>query len=121
MPRVVRLATGLAAAAFALPAAAQTQNGATLYRQQCAACHALAPGSAKMGPSLNGVVGRKAATLPGYAFSPGLKAIGVTWDATSLDAYLAKPTTFAPGTKMIVGTASAAQRQAIIAYLAEQP
>ena len=93
MPHVVRLATGLAAAAFALPAAAQTQNGEALYRQQCAACHALAPGSAKMGPSLNGVVGRKAAALPGYAFSPGLKAIGVTGDKRI--AVLPKVPTFA--------------------------
>lgn len=101
-------------------ALAQAPQGETLFKQQCATCHTIAPGAAKQGPSLQGVVGRKAGTLAGYAFSPALKAWGKTWTTANLDQYLAKPTTVVPGTKMMVGMPNAAQRAAVVSYLATQ-
>lgn len=111
------LVAGACAGSAAL--AAPTQ-GETLFQQRCATCHTIAPGAAKMGPALKGIVGSKAAAVPGYAFSPALKASGLTWTAANLDKYLAKPTTVVPGTKMMVGVPDAAQRAAIISYLSTQ-
>ncbi|MBA4012896.1 MAG: cytochrome C [Phenylobacterium sp.] len=111
----VALAAGLASSA-----AAQAP-GETVFKQQCGTCHAIAPGGpAKLGPPLKGMVGRKAGTVPGYAYSKALSAWGQTWTTANLDKYLAKPAAVVPGTKMLVGVANADQRAAVIAYLASQ-
>mgnify|MGYP001028198029 CR=1 FL=1 len=122
MLRLIARSIALAACAaiVSTPAFAQAPNGETLFKQQCGVCHSVAPTPGKMGPPLKGVVGRKAGTLPGYAYSTAMKGSGVTWDAAKLDAYLAKPTAVVPGTKMMIGAANPAQRAAIIAYLATQ-
>ena len=115
------LAAALAASALAASAAsAQAPPGEALFKQQCGTCHTIAPGAPKLGPALKGVVGRKAATVSGYAYSTALKNSGITWTAAKLDAYLAKPTATVPGTKMMIGAANPAQRTAIIAYLSTQ-
>ena len=122
MLRLIARSIALAACAAAVttPAFAQAPNGETLFKQQCGVCHAITPAPGKMGPPLKGVVGRKAGTLPGYAYSPAMKGYGVTWDAGKLETYLAKPTAAVPGTKMMIGAANPAQRSAIVAYLATQ-
>ena len=110
------LAAGLASSAAAAPA-----QGETVFKQQCGTCHAIAPGGpAKLGPPLKGMVGRKAATVPGYAYSKALSGWGQTWTTANLDKYLAKPSAVVPGGKMLVGVANADQRAAVIAYLATQ-
>jgi cytochrome c len=58
---------------------------------QCISCHSVKPGVNGVGPSLHGVVGRKAASLPGYAYSEPLKNSGLTWDDATLDKWLAAP------------------------------
>ncbi len=63
------------------------------------------------------MVGRKAGTGAGSSYSRALLASGLTWDAATLDRYLASPTTLVPGTKMAVAVPEAADRQALIAYL----
>ncbi len=107
------------AAALALvvvtPAAAQ--DGAALFNAQCKTCHNLTGANSPAGPTLKGVAGRKAASAPGYAFSAGLTKKGGTWTDANLDAYLAGPATYAPGTKMFNKVASPQARAAIIAYL----
>ena len=108
------------AALSASQAQAQASQGETLFKQQCGTCHTIAPGAPKMGPPLKGMVGRKAGTVAGFAYSPALKASGITWSADSLDKYLAKPTALVPGTKMIVGMPDATKRAAVVAYLAAQ-
>ena len=111
------LAAGLASSA----AAAAPAQGETVFKQQCGTCHAIAPGGpAKLGPPLKGMVGRKAATVPGYTYSKALSAWGQTWTTANLDKYLAKPSALVPGGKMLVGVANADQRAAVIAYLATQ-
>lgn len=101
-----------------LPAAApQNSGGATLYRQRCQSCHALAPGAASpMGPNLAGVMGRKAGVAD-YRYSPALKSADITWTRESLDRYLAGPTRVVPGTRMAVSVADAGQRAELIGYL----
>jgi len=85
---------------------------------QCASCHAVKTGQNGIGPSLAGVFGRKAASAPGYDYSPALKASGMVWDEASLDKWLANPMGTVSGTRMTyAGQGDAAKRQELIAYL----
>ncbi len=108
------LVGSLAASSGALAA---PTPGETLFQQRCSVCHAIAPGATKMGPPLKGVVGRKSGTVAGYAYSPAMKASGLTWNAATLDKYLTKPAAVVPGTKMMIGVPDATQRTALITYL----
>jgi cytochrome c len=87
--------------------------------KKCAACHSFEPGApAKVGPNLSGVVGRPKASAPGFAYSDALKGKGGAWSYGDLDAFIAKPSAFAPGTKMtFAGVPDAKERADIIAYL----
>jgi cytochrome c len=86
---------------------------------RCASCHDITQGpSAKIGPNLSGVVGRRAGSLPGYAYSPAMSVQKFTWDDATLDAWLTKPSAVVPGTAMAFGgVEAAADRRAIIDYL----
>jgi cytochrome c len=85
---------------------------------QCMSCHAVKPGVNGVGPSLFGVVGRKAGTLPGYPYSDALKAWGRTLDEATLDEWLTAPMKDVPGTKMVFpGMPDPERRKAIIEYL----
>jgi len=85
---------------------------------QCRACHTLTQGGKSvMGPNLNGIFGRKAASLAGFAYSPALKASGLVWNEKTLDSYLAAPTVKVPGTRMVVKVADPVRRAALIAFL----
>lgn len=106
------------AAAPAETVAAAPADGKPAAFAQCAACHAVEPGKHGIGPSLAGVYGTKSGELAGYAFSPAMKAAGLTWDDATLDKYLTAPMKVVPGTKMTyAGMADAAKRAEIIAYL----
>jgi cytochrome c len=87
---------------------------------QCGACHALTPESgAKVGPSLAGVVGRKAGSAADYQYSEAMANSGITWTPEELDAFITAPSTKVPGTKMVfAGIGDAEKRKALIAYLA---
>ena len=85
---------------------------------QCKVCHTFVPGTNGVGPSLAGVVGRKAASVPGFAYSEAMKSSGLTWDEATLDTYLTAPMKAVPGTKMTyAGLADAAKRKALIDWL----
>lgn len=86
---------------------------------QCISCHSVKPGVNGVGPSLHGIIGHKAATVPGYAYSDPLKTSGLTWDEPTLDKWLTAPMTLVPGTKMVFpGVPDPARRKAVIDYLA---
>ena len=71
-----------------------------------------------VGPSLAGVVGRKAGTLAGFSFSEALKGSGKTWDEATLDAFLTSPMAAVPGTRMTyAGQSDPAKRRDVIDYL----
>jgi nitrite reductase (NO-forming) len=72
-----------------------------------------------LGPSLAGIIGRKAGSDAGYSYSPAMKQAGIVWDANSLDTYLADPAKTIPGNKMpFPGLKTANDRRDVIAFLA---
>jgi cytochrome c len=85
----------------------------------CRACHQIGPNAkSAVGPALNGVVGRKAGTYPGYAYSPANRDSGIVWTPEELDKYLISPQTVVPHTKMIFpGLKDEQKRKDVIAYL----
>lgn len=84
----------------------------------CANCHSRdANARKKVGPHLQGLIGRKAGSVEGFAYSPALKASEIVWDAKTLDVYLADPLKMVPGSRMSNITADPARRQALIEYL----
>jgi len=105
---------------LAIPAQAQNaENGQKVFKQQCGICHDVAAGKNKIGPSMFGVVGRKAGTEAGFTYSDGNKNSGLTWDEATLDKYLTDPRGMVAGTKMTyAGVKNEEQRKDLIAYLA---
>lgn len=91
-------------------------KGSDVFQDHCSQCHVLA--GVGQGPSLIGVVGRKAATLPGYPYSDALRASGLSWTAANLDAFVQGPTKLVPGTAMRAIVADSNDRRDLIAYLA---
>lgn len=84
----------------------------------CRACHSVQKdGKSGLGPNLFGVAGRTAGTLPGFTYSPALKASKLRLDDQALDDYLASPTKKVPGSRMPIITPDPAKRATIIAYL----
>jgi len=102
-------------------AAGDAAAGKVLFTQKCGLCHSVVQGQNKIGPSLYGVVGRKAGSLDGYTYSDAMKNANRTWDDATLDDYLTNPRQKIPGVKMIfAGLPEETDRQNIIAYLSEQ-
>jgi len=83
----------------------------------CAGCHTITHGRQSSGPSLAGVWGRKAGSMPGYPFSDALKASNIVWHAKSLDTWLAGPIQMVPGTKMVFGISDPKARKDVVDYL----
>ena len=84
---------------------------------QCVACHAV-NGTNGVGPSLQGIVGRKSGSFPGFRYSHAMKSAGVVWNDKTLDAYIAEPQRAVPGNVMpYSGLVDAKQRADLIAYL----
>ena len=95
--------------------------GERLFRQRCSACHTVQPGQNRIGPTLAGIVGRKAGSVEGARYSQGLRDLGVTRDAAQLDAYLANPRAMVPSSTMALVVPNTADRASIVAYLAGLP
>lgn len=90
--------------------------------RQCRGCHTIGKGDpSSMGPNLYAVVGRKAGSFPGYPYTRALSQSEIVWDEQNLDAYLADPTGYLPGSDMRRGrVGDPAKRAAIIAFLASK-
>src|SRR6516165_9633408 len=93
------LAASLIAIVSTGPALAGQDVGAgqEIYQTQCSPCHSKQPGVNGIGPSLVGVAGRKAGSLPGFHFTPALQGSGLTWNADSFIQFLADPSKLVPG------------------------
>jgi cytochrome c len=103
---------------IALPRLGQAESGERgkeLFEKRCSGCHAL--DNEKEGPRLRGVFGRTSGTVPSFQYSDALKAAHITWDATTLDQWLASPEQFVPDSDMAFQLIKADERVEIIAYL----
>jgi len=98
---------------------AQTPARGRILFLRCSSCHDISSGpSATIGPNLKDVIGRRAGSLAGFAYSPALKAQTFVWDPAHLDLWLQGPSALVPGTAMaFAGLPSQTDRQAVIAYL----
>lgn len=83
----------------------------------CGACHNLMGSFHKIGPSLEGIVGRKAGTAEGYQYSKAMKQSGITWTPEQLTLFIRNPTKVVPGTKMAFGEISEADTRDLVEYL----
>ena len=99
---------------------ADASTGSLVFKKACEICHSLVDGRTTSGPSLGGIVGRRAASLPNFNYSSGLKALDVTWTRENLDRWLQNPMEMVPGTMMsFPGLKSVEERKALIEYLAK--
>jgi cytochrome c len=113
----------LIAVVLAVPASAQAGGNAAkgkTFFARCAICHSNAKGAPnRIGPNLFGVVGRKAASKPGFFYSGAMKHSNITWTPEKLEAYIHKPQKVVPGNRMaFAGVSSHEQVEDIVAYLA---
>lgn len=121
LPTAARLLiASLLFATAAIPVRAE--SGQAEFRRYCAICHSSEPGHNKVGPSLAGVVGRRAGSVPDFTYSSANKTSGIVWTKEKLDIYLANPQGMVPGTAMMFpGIKNAEDRHALIDYLASLP
>jgi cytochrome c len=108
----------LLSTATASGAASPAAPGEILFRQRCIACHT-AEQPSPLAPSLTGVIGRTAGTTA-FAYSPALKKSALKWTPANLDRFLTNPSKVVPGTMMVISVPVAADRQALITYLANK-
>lgn len=100
-------------------AASGDSAGQMAFNNHCRTCHSTDAGDNRLGPSLAGVVGRKAGSVDGFAYSQSLKSSGVTFDDATLDKFIAGPASVAPGNNMkpYSGIEDAKVRADIIGFL----
>jgi cytochrome c len=90
-------------------------RGKAVFEMRCTGCHAM--NADREGPRLAGVYGRKAASVPGFAYSKGLRNSGLTWSDTTLERWLSDPDTMIPDNNMSFSVPKATERKDLIAYL----
>ena len=115
----VLFAGAICLAAGTAIAEGDADKGEKVFRK-CKACHQVGENAKnRVGPALNGVVGRNLGANPDYKYSKGLLAMkDKVWDEALLDAYLEKPKDVIKGTKMaFAGLKKEDERQDVIAYL----
>jgi cytochrome c len=108
-------------------AAGDAEAGKAAFATQCGICHQVGPNAQTLvGPELNGIVGRKAAAVEGFAYSPGMKKLGdegYVWTEAHIDSWIADPKALLPTSVMALafqGIPDADERANIIAYLKTQ-
>jgi cytochrome c len=122
--RIAAFAVATCGLAGGASATGDPERGEVLYRP-CAACHMIGDGAInRVGPHLNGIVGRALGGAEGYRYSQALLdksgEIG-TWTEAALDTFLANPRAFLPGTSMVFrGMNAVEDRRDLIAYLVQE-
>lgn len=116
-PEATPETTPAASTPAATQAAAASGAAAPAAFAVCRSCHSVEAGRNGVGPTLFGIAGSKAGEVPSYAFSPALKASGITWTRENLDTWLQGPMKMVPGTKMVIGVPDPEKRAAILDYL----
>ena len=93
------------------------ENGKKQFNK-CAACHAIETDTHLMGPSLRGLIGRKAGSVPDFVFSSAMEKSDIVWSEEILEEYLKAPMEYVPGTVMpFGGIKNDEQRGALVCYI----
>jgi cytochrome c len=90
-------------------------RGKAVFEKRCTGCHAME--ADREGPRLAGVFRRKAGSVAGFAYSPGLKSSGITWTDETLERWLSDPDLVVKDNNMSIGVPKAEERRDLIAYL----
>jgi cytochrome c len=111
------------ALAGAAAAADDASSGQQVFNNACRTCHSWKKDDQRLGPDLHGIVGRKAGTAAGYAYSQAMKASDITWDEATLDKFIADPDHVVPNNNMkpFTGISDAGQRKQIVDFLKTNP
>jgi cytochrome c len=118
MHHSIKLLSSAALLCAVTAASAQDAGAGKAAFAPCAICHSV-DGRNGVGPSLQGVVGRKAGDFAGFRYSGAMKAAGKSWDPVSLDAFITDPQKAIPGNVMpFSGVPDAKVRADIVAFLA---
>lgn len=115
---VLGLMAAGAAAAEDAPAGGDAALGGKVFTK-CRACHQIGEGAhAAVGPVLNGLIGRRAASLPDYNYSDAMRNSGLVWDEATFKDYIRDPRAKVPGTKMsFAGLSRQSDIDNVTAYL----
>lgn len=121
---IISLWAALAGAALsdeAATAIGDADRGAKIFKK-CQACHQVGEGAKhRIGPHLNGIFFRPAASFAGYKYSKGMRRAadsGLVWDLEGLEAFLTNPRKAVHGTKMsFAGLKKPKDRADLLAYL----
>ena len=99
--------------------AAVALSGEAVFKK-CAACHSVDKGGKNgIGPNLYNILGRPLGSDSAFTYSNAMKTKGGNWDAESLDAYIAAPAKYMPGTRMsFAGLQNPDERKAVVEYMA---
>jgi cytochrome c len=110
---LLSLAAGVGAAK------SQDTPGQVLFNNACRTCHTLRPGDNRLGPHLYAIVGRRAGSLPDYAYSDAMRRSGLVWDEETLETFIENPEAVVPGNSMkpYTSVVSPEMRAAIIDHL----
>jgi cytochrome c len=103
-------------------AAGDPEKGRAVFAR-CASCHQVGPSAHNgFGPQLNGIIGRRAGSVDGYAYSPAMKNAALVWSEKNLKTFLKSPGDTVPGNKMrFWGIGSDSQVADLMAYLRQYP
>lgn len=98
--------------------AGDVSRGAGVFSAECVECHSVKAGKNKKGPSLFGVIGRKAASINDFIYSDAMRQSGITWTPDQITRYVANPKKVVPGGKMKYdGHINPQETEDLLAYL----
>ncbi len=123
LSRITTLATlvGMSATTLGAEADGKAKAGQLAFNNHCRTCHSVKEGDNRLGPTMHGIIGRKAGTVPDYAaYSGAMKGAGITWDEATLEKFIADPEAVVRNNNMkpYKGIPDAKVRKQIVDYLA---
>jgi cytochrome c len=113
-----RFTAALLALATAGPAMAANSDAGKILFEQCASCHGATGAGTEQGPTLVGIVGRKAGQIQNFRYSRAMQRSGIVWKEDTLAQYLSNPQDVVPGNRMpFGGLATREESMDVVSYL----